>query len=357
MNRHKNIEKYFQYGKSYLVCGHDLYDNIHIVNELIATIGHKYNEILYFDASPYGCYIEPQELIASKNMTYDIFGYFRQKDLTNDTIKQYHKLTALYLDRLFSKGKGEYQQSLELLLESIFNNYKGQNFSLSLFEKIIVELTESSKRNPYLGLTNILDRLNKLKEDKKDVSIDSKAEKLVFEARKKLEEYIYSESKRNILTDLNFSLNRFDKQQIRYYATMSEGIFKDKKLDTPLDCDIGKINYYNMTSDNSNSSIFLNLILETYLLKQKENPTNPKSLIILQSTQRELNFEFFTLQDLYQYADICYVEFSGTNLNKELNDTVPVKFYSFEHKNLGLKKRKTNKDSIQLEVSEYSIES
>jgi len=356
------MREYFQYGKSYLIYGHDLYDNINIGNELIATIGDEYNEILYFDASPYGCYIEPKEKLVVKNMTYNIFGYFLQNNLAQDIAEQYHELTALYIDKLFANGKGEHKQALKLLIKTLFNAYKGKDFSIVEFKNILVEITEYSKMNPYIDLTNTLDKINKLKIDGRDILTDSKVRELVFKARAKLEEHINDKPKKNILDDFNISINMYDKQIIKYYTYMSEYIYKDKKYDTPLDSDIHKINYYNCGT-LQDSLILLNLILETYLLKQKENPNNKKSLIILQSTQRKLEFELYNFWDLHQYADVCYVEFSGKDLQKELNTSVPIKFYTLEHKNLGLKKQgakfvKNNKKGfVKLEISEYSVES
>jgi len=45
------LEKYFQYGKSYLIYGHNFLDSISIVNRMLASIADQYNEIFYFDAS------------------------------------------------------------------------------------------------------------------------------------------------------------------------------------------------------------------------------------------------------------------------------------------------------------------
>lgn len=348
--------KYFQYGKSYLIYGYDLYDNINIVNELIATIGDEYNEILYFDASLYGCHIKPIEKLVVKNITYNIFEYFLRNDLAQDIAEQYHELTASYVDKLFANGKGEYKQALKSLIKALFNAYKGKDFSIVEFKNILVKITEYSKINPYIDLTNTLDKINKLKIDGRDILTDSKVRELVFNARSKLEEYINGKPKKNILDDFNISINMYDKQIIKYYTYMSKHIYQDKKYDTTLDSDIHKINYYNCGTLQE-PLILLNLILETYLLKQKENPNNKKSLIILQSTQGKLEFELYNFWDFHQYADVCYVEFSGKDLQKELNKSVPIKFYSLDNKNLGLKRQGAQKGFLKLEASEYLVES
>jgi len=350
------MREYFQYGKSYLIYGHDLFDNINIVNELIATIGDEYNEILYFDASPYGCYIEPKEKLVIKNMTYNIFGYFHQNNLTQETLKRYHELTALYIDKLFANGKGEYKQALIFLIKALFNIYKGKDFSIVEFKNILVEITEYSEFNPYADLTKTLDKINKIKIEGIDILENSKVNDLVFKARAKLEEYIYGKAKKTILDDFSIPIKMYDKQIIKYYTHIYKKIDKYKEYNTPLDSDMHKINYYNC-ENLQDPLVLLNLILETYVLKQKENSNNKKSLIILQSTQRKLEFELYDLWSLHQYADVCYVEFNGKYLLKELNASVPIKFYSAEHKNLGLKKRGVKKGSVKLEVSKYSIES
>ncbi len=333
------VQKYFQYGKSYLIYGRK--DNHqYVFNNIISTISAQYNEIFYFDASPHGCLLYDQDKVAYNNISFDIFGYFQQDNLAQDVAEQHHQITALYIDRLFSKGRKEHYRQLKSLIRSIFNSSYRKDFSLKIFQKILIQIIELSDYDTYKQLIKLLNKIDKLKVEGKNSLNDVGFKKQVLQARIKVEEYIYRDEKKTLLDDLDISVNAYnDKSIINYLTRLNENISEYLQYDITLNRKINKINYYKY-EHHTTASVLVNLILESYILKQKIYPDNKKSLIILQGAQKDLHFEVYNLVDLHQYADVCYIEFRGNDLNKELNTYIPVVIYDTENKNLALVNQK-----------------
>lgn len=349
----------FKDNSNYIIFGNDIFDNSEIVNELLIDVIKNYNEVLYFNMSPYSDYCNFKMDINNLNKRIDIFSYFKSGIFTK-SLDKHHEDVATFLNKICYVESTKWKNKiLSKFLSDIYSSELRKDFSISLLEGIIQEIIDKSKIPEFYQIKKLLINIRKIQNNiPEDFEIDQGFKNKSQEARIILESLIMnpeSSGREESLLKFNSTIYQASKTTIQYFSELLNGLRMLSKIDYESTANIkaDQVNYFEGFYDYFYTE-YVDMFLKNIIQMKKESDgINSKPFIFISGSQKEiLKSTNMNKTELLQYCNVCFIVDDAKHLDKQTNALIEVKIYSEHNSNLNVSKK-----SPKTKFKDYNISS